>query len=238
MFLSFKPLASLSLCTLLFASGCSTSSEVEVVDLNKVLDIFEQTLIELDGADASDVDVTAIASSANGDVVSGDAPVGADPALTSDPAKGQEFLAAYRANLNEAKLVSKPVGVLFDETGTIVGFSDPNDNTTQDAGESKLFTIQIDAERGRLIASDMSNNHRDHSYRPSGGFFMGYMMASMMGRQGSYYSGARSGLKPDLGKTQISPKNYHSSAVSKARASSMSSGSRTRTGSKGFSFGK
>jgi hypothetical protein len=110
-------------------------------------------------------------------------------------------------------------------------------------GETKEFTVTIDPANNRLVASDNNGYHRPHGYGFSpGGMMMGYMLGPMMGRQGSFYSGAMSSARPNFSNTSMSPANYHQSAVSSVRsrssASSMSSGARSRTGSKGFSFGK
>lgn len=264
---------------ILVIPGCS-SPKVEVIDLNRVLDILDQTLVQLDGEktdsfdlsqfrapetspddwsaeDGSPIDLLANDSApvdtadqaSDGDLAVADdgaaEPAADDLPRTLDAAKDQEFLALYRENLNTAqpKLMSHPIGVSMEATGAIVGYADRNDNKTQDAGEERLFTVQIDLERGRLLASDTNNHHRDHRYRPMGGFFTAYMLGSMMSRQGSYYSGARAGAKPNFAATPVSPKNYHSNAVSQARAKASSARSssnsvRSRSGSGGFGFGK
>ncbi len=257
---------------MLVIPGCS-SPKVEVIDLNRVLDILDQTLVQLDGEKTDSFDLSQFRtpetseddwSEENGspadlfanDSAPADAADQADDSSdtteptdglprTLDAAKDQEFLTLYRENLNTAqpKLMSHPIGVSMEATGAIVGYADRNDNKTQDAGEERLFTVQIDLEQGRLLASDTANHHRDHRYRPMGGFFTAYMLGSMMSRQGSYYSGARAGAKPNFAATPVSPKNYHSNAVSQARskasaARSSSNSVRSRSGSGGFGFGK
>ncbi|XZE54937.1 hypothetical protein SH139x_000921 [Planctomycetaceae bacterium SH139] len=265
---------------MLVIPGCS-SPKVEVIDLNRVLDILDQTLVQLDGektdsfdlsqfrapetskddwaaengspadlyaTDPAPTDQADLPDQASGDDSAGDStaqPAADDLPRTLDAARDEEFLALYRENLNAAqpKLMSHAIGVSMEATGAIVGYADRNDNKTQDAGEERLFTVQIDLERGRLLASDTANHHRDHHYRPMGGFFTAYMLGSMMSRQGSYYSGARAGAKPNFAATPVSPKNYHSNAVSQARAKASSARSssnsvRSRSGSGGFGFGK
>jgi hypothetical protein len=136
-----------------------------------------------------------------------------------------------------------PVGVGMSAGGEIVGFKDSDGDNVQDMGETKEFTVTIDPANNRLVASDNNGYHRPHGYGFSpGGMMMGYMLGSMMGRQGSFYSGAMSSARPNFNNTSMSPANYHQSAVSSVRSrsasSSVSSGARARTGSKGFSFGK
>jgi hypothetical protein len=221
------------LCLGLLTTFCGCQSTVvDVVDLNKVLDEFQATLTELDGKQA------AAAKADGGDAEAEEQEVvGIEVVDQEDDAKKEEFLSLFRTKLNAAKLISKPIGVTLHESGTINGFADIDKDNVQDAGEKELFKIEIDDERGRVIASDGGGHYRDHRYRPSG-FFTGYLLGSMLGRNRSYYSGARSSMKPNHSTTKMSPKTYHKTAVSKARSAAKSTSTRTRSGSKGFSFGK
>ena len=208
---------------LAFVAGCGDVS-VEVVDLNKVLDIFDKTLTELDKKEGGEEAEVA-------EVKAGDEKEG----------KRKEFLDLYAKNLNAAKLIKSKIGVQMEASGDVIGFKDGNGNNVKDSIEKKIFTVMIDTEGGRLIAKDEANHHRDHRYRPRGGFFTGYLIGSMMGRNRSYYSGARAATKPNYKGMTMSPKNYHSQAVSKAKAkarSARSSSARSRSGSRGMSFGK
>jgi hypothetical protein len=250
--------------------GCG-STNVEVVDLNKVLDVFAATLAELDAkhpgqasaqtdetagtagetSDASDSQVAAeqpsgqpdtSAEAAGGDEASTD--VAASGAIDEEPGdplqdaqRRQEFLARYASNLNTAKILGSSVGVEMTVAGDILGFRDANSDGLRDSGEKEIFKIQIDEENSRLIATD-GTYYRDQRYRPTGGFFTGYLIGSMLTRNRSYYSGARASARPDFKNRKMSPKNYHAGAVSKARARTRSSGARSRSGSRGFSFGK
>ena len=204
--------------------GCG-STNVEVVDLNKVLDVFGDTLTELDGkhSDKGEAEVEVV-----------------DEA--SEKAEFQkEFVDLYTTNLNKAKLVSGSIGVVMAPSGDIEGFKDKNSDMKKDAGEKKLFSIQIDEENSRVVATD-DTYYRDHSYNRRSGFFTGYLIGSMMGRNRSYYSGSRMGSKPNFTGKTMSPKNYHQGAVSKAKsrakAKSRSSSSRSRSGSRSSGFGK
>lgn len=214
----------LGLIFLTLMSGCQSTS-VNVVDLNKVLDIFQATLTELDAkGGAAEAKEKAVVDQI-------------EPVKEEDKAKEEQFLTLFRAKLNAAKVSKIHVGVVMTPAGVFQGFADADKDNVKDSGEDELFKIDIDEERNRVVASDGGGHHRDHSYR-HGGFFSGYMLGSMLSRNQNYYSGTRSGLRPDYGKTQMSPKTYHSSAVSKAKAAARSSSARSRTGSKGFSFGK
>lgn len=202
--------------------GCG-SSNVEVVDLNKVLDVFASTLDELDKKHSD----------------KGESEVAAVDAADEEDGQRKEFLDLYATNLNKARIIKSAVGVEMSPSGDILGFKDANSNKARDSGEKEIFKLQIDADNSRVIASD-GTYYRDHRYRPRAGFFTGYLIGSMLGRNRSYYSGARASSKPNFRNKQMSPKNYHSNAVSKARskARSRSSSSRSRSGSRGFSFGK
>jgi hypothetical protein len=231
--------------------GCGARHD-EVVDLNKVLDALVSVLDESGKSNAtaspnpqqnepSGTSLVAASGEGNAEVTS-TAEIQAIEPSKQDPTKEKEFLSKYAAKLNEMHVMSTPVGVLMTPGGEIVGFQDPNENMTQDAGEPKEFTVTIDPSNKRLVASDNHGYHRPHGYHFSpGGMWMGYMLGSMMGRQGSYYSGPMSSARPNFNNTPMAPSDYHKSAASSVRTRSSSaatSSARARTGSKGFSFGK
>ena len=226
-------------------AGCSSSEpDVEVIDLNRVLDIMIGVLEKpADAAVAKKTEkkeVKADAKEAKGkegadegaEKKPGEVELQPVEPIKEDKAKQTAFLKQFADELNKAKLVKSPVGVILNGDGSVEGFTDNNKNAQKDAGEAMLFTVQVDAERSRLIASD-GEHYRPAAYRPHFGFFSGYLLGSMLGRQNSFFS---SGAKPNFGATQMSPSNYHSSAVTKARA--RVSSARGRTGSGGFSGGK
>ena len=230
---------------LAFSAGCGVQNE-DVVDLNKVVDALVAVLDEGNVAKnaATKEGGEAVVSATEGFAeVSSTTEIQAIEPDKQDPTKESDFLKKYAAKLNEMKATNAPLGVSMAAGGEIIGFQDPNQNMVQDMGESKEFTVTIDVANSRLVASDNHGYHRPHGYGFNpGGMMMGYMLGSMMGRQRSFYSGGMSSAKPSFSNTPMSPANYHSSAVSSARSTRMSSGSstaaRARTGSKGFSFGK
>jgi hypothetical protein len=218
--------------------GCNAGGSVDVVDLNKVLDSLAAVLDQSASPDAAPA--TAVNVAGNDGKPGTEANLAAIPPDKQDPAKEAAFLQKYANKLNEVKAMSSPVGVAFAAGGEIVGFKDPNGNNVQDLGETKEFTVTIDVDNSRLVASDNNGHHRPYGFQP-GGMMMGYMLGSMMGRQNSFYSGAAAAARPNFGGTQMSSPDYHKSAVSSARtraSSAASSAARARTGSKGFSFGK
>jgi hypothetical protein len=210
-------------------SGCG-SGNVDVVDLNKVLDAVALVLAESDKKDAGQ-EIAVNASNA-AEVDSQEMVLkGLDP-TKQDPNKEKEFLTKLATTMNDLKVMQARVGVSMSAGGEITGFLDPNGNNVQDIGETKEFTVTVDAANSRLVASDNNGHHRPYGFQP-GGFMTGYLLASMLGRQNSFYGGAA----PSVSNAQMSPQNYHKSAVSSAKAARASS-ARMTTGSKGFSFGK
>jgi hypothetical protein len=228
--------------------GCSVDDDTDVVDLNKVLDSLVAVLDEgakkgdAPPADLAGADQVNITASSSGGEISSTAEIEAIEPSKQNPILENEFLTKYAAKLNEVKAMNSTVGVSINQGGEIIGFKDLDANGIQDLDDTKEFTVTIDPANHRLVASDNNGYHRPHSYGFNpGGMMMGYMLGSMMGRQGSFYSGPMSSAKPNFANTPMSDKGYHKSAVSSVRSrvsSSGSSGARARTGSKGFSFGK
>jgi hypothetical protein len=225
---------------MLVLSGCG-QAHVDVVDLNKVLDALVQVLDE-GTAPTDQAGAAKIAANDGKAEVSSTAEIQSIEPAKQDPVKESNFLSKYATKLNEMKVMDQPVGVQMSPGGEIIGFVDPNQNMVQDPGETKEFTVTIDPANKRLVASDNHGYHRPHAYHSNhGGMMMGYLLGSMMGRQGSYYSGPMSAAKPSYANTPMSDSNYHKSAVSSVRSrvsSSAASSARVRTGSKGFSLGK
>ena len=237
--------------------GCQGSSP-ELIDLNRVLDLLAEVLDAQSQQRASDAAIIASDDGATGSDnatqrASGDeglvasattlndaagSVVPLDP-TNVDPQAEKAFLEAFAQKLNAASLISSPMGVTMNESGEIVGFKDPNQNAAMDGGEQRLFTIQIDAEGERLIATDEQGNRRPHHYHGYG--FHGFLLGTMLGRQNQFYSGERAALKPNFRSQTMSPQNYHSTAMARSKSSSFgssSSSTRSRSGSGSFSFGK
>lgn len=189
--------------------------KAEVIDLNKVLDIMTATLDELKETPVEGVDIN---------------PASIQPIYNEDQKAEYTdiFVQAFAKKLNEANLMSTTIGVGMLNDGSVEGFVDANNNGSKDYSEKQLFTVEIDSERNRLIATDTQHQYRrDSHYRPSG-LFMGYFLGSMLGRQmgagitSSRYSNMRMN-RPD----------YHKSAVNKATRSA-----RARSSSGSFRSGK
>lgn len=215
----------------LLIMSCSSNRGNEVVDLNKVLDVFASTMDEKDIKQVAAADITEETPEAqNFKQIS---------AAEESKADLDDFITDFSINLNKAKLASFPIAVNYTGSGAIQGYRDNNSNFKKDSGERALFLIEVDNERSRIVATDTQNGyHRDYSYRSrwhGGGFFTGMFLGSMMGRQ------SRSGIfSSRFSNMKMSSKNYYSGAVSKAKSSWKSSSRRARSsgGSRSFSRGK
>lgn len=204
--LRFKWFYSIFLIVVL--TGCGGQS-VEVIDLNRVLDIMGKTFdnMEISGVGQTKID--------------------AKDTATQDKFMA-EFNDQFAINLNQAKLVSHPIESVVNADGSVTGFNDENRNKTIDVGEKKLFTVEVDAERNRFIATDDQNGYRrDHGFS-MGGFMAGMLIGNMLTRQrGAGITGSR------YANMRMNPSNYHSAATRKAKSSA-----RSRSGSGSFSRGK
>ena len=199
---------------IMLLSACGGGQRVEVIDLNKVLDVMVTTLKEMD-------------AKSNGAKV--------DPKDTAAKAKYMEdFNKLFATKLNAAKVYSQPIGTQVEKEGSIMGFLDKNKNMKYELGngDRRLFRVEVDAAKKRLIAADLQRGYyRDQGYHFSGtGLLAGMLIGHMLSRQSaSGFTGSR------YSNQRMSPKNYHSGAVSRARAQSRAR-SRSRSGS--FSRGK
>ncbi len=190
----------------LVLSACS-SSTTEIIDLNRVLDVMVDTFDQMEGR-------------AQGDALSETADEAAQQQWM------QEFNTAYAGNLNAAQIYSKPLGTEVLADGSISGIVDDNQNMIRDNGEAQLFTVEIDAERNRLIATDTQNGyHRDLGFSFTG-LMAGMLIGHMLSRQRA--AGVNTSKFRNM---QMSPKNYHASASSATSA-------RAKSGSGSFSSGK
>jgi len=115
---------------------------------------------------------------------------------------------------------SKNLGMSLEEDASFKGFEDKNANNVRDSGEKDIFMVEIDAERSRLIATDLVSGEAT-TYRASGtGFLAGALVGRLLGRQ------SRAGVKPS---SFANRKTTTRSAYNTKRRSSARS--RTKTGS-------
>ncbi len=232
--MSFRPTPLhivLLLAGVVIASGCARRSQ-EVIDLNRVLAIFDQTL-------KSETEKSV------------DPAEGPDADKPEQPEITQEILSKFATNLNAAHLISSHIGVELDQSGAIQGFTDTNKSSRRDSYEQILFRIELDAKGNRIIASQQvagQTYRRDHYYHGGYGryYYYHHMNRAMRDRQDRYYgsdtsTGTSGRTKPNYDTMTMSPSGYHTQATSRARASSSgysSSSARGYGGSRSFSGGK
>lgn len=173
-------------------SACGGSPES--ADLNAVLD---RTLVALDSYDTylTENNVTEVSDQQMPTLLEG-------------------LHVSYNA---EPKFYSAPIGVALKEDASFDGFKDDNSNNIKDGGESTIFTVEIDSENQRLIATDETGTSTFRG--AAAGFLAGALMGHLLSRQ----RGA--GIKPGAfnNRKVSSPDSYRS-----ARAASRSGGSSSR----------
>jgi hypothetical protein len=193
----FKLVTFFVIFSLVIGTGCSNSSSSRV-DLDRVLQIMAATL-------------TSVEKQALG--------FSKDEIMTV-------FEQEFHQDINKArpKLHPQTIGVKLQNDASVIGYNDKNSNAIQDGGEKLLFKVEIDQEGGRLLASE-GQQVREH--RGASGFFMGYLMASMIGRQRS------AGVRPNSFKNRtVTPKTTSTSTSKKSNSAK----SRSKSGS--YSRGK
>ncbi|MGH1331712.1 MAG: hypothetical protein ACRBBK_12585 [Paracoccaceae bacterium] len=83
---------------------------------------------------------------------------------------------------SEPPVYPKTIGMNVQADATFLGFADANADGIQNDGEGKVFTVEIDEENGRLIATDIAGN--SSGLRFSGtGFLTGMLLGNLIGRQ-------------------------------------------------------
>ncbi|MCO7224605.1 hypothetical protein [Pleionea sp. CnH1-48] len=179
-----------SIAATLFLVGCTQS--VERPDLDRVLDVTSDTLYSFENSAAN----------------------------TKDDKAVDAFVKELASNMNKAnpKVYADPVGIMTKEDGAFVGFQDPNQNMVKDSGEEDLFTVEIDSEKNRLMATDATGAMRDHSFSGAG-LLAGFILGSMLSRQRA------AGVNPkSLSSRQATSRSAYQSARSRSGSGSHSSG--------------
>jgi hypothetical protein len=103
---------------------------------------------------------------------------------SATPEHIKEMTGLFRQVMNmNPKLHRSPIGIELHKDASFIGFEDRNDDNVRDAGEKKLFKVEIDYEGRRLIAT---SDEYSTAVRPqSSGFFLGIMMSNFERRQRS-----------------------------------------------------
>ncbi|MFT7534637.1 MAG: hypothetical protein ACI85K_000586 [Hyphomicrobiaceae bacterium] len=248
-----------AIALMLLVTGCGRSRRIEVIDLDRVLTILDTVMKTPigDGTTTTEVGNTDAGNTEAGKLGENET-VRIEPIDSNDERADltAEFLTRFSTALNAAKMMSRPIGVLLESSGAMLGFSDSNGDGYMSSGDRNMFRIEVDAEQGRIIASDLQrpqyrrdhyygSSYYGHRYHGGGGFFMGYMLGSMSGRGRSYYGGSR--RRPNFSGMSMAPSGYQRTAVraakTKAQAASRArsrarSSARSRGGSSSFRSGK
>ena len=116
------------------------------------------------------------------------------------------------------KIYDAPIGVNLLEDATFEGYRDENGDSNKDSGDKRIFTIEIDAENQRLIATDESGRGTDLRGAAMG-FLAGAIIGNLLGRQRAAGIG-----RGHFNNRNVQPRSSYSRARSSARSGSFSSG--------------
>jgi hypothetical protein len=215
-----------------FAPSDNGTGAAPGIDLERVLDITANTLSRDDSEvpPQNDARANTAANAAGNTVDNGAAAAAVATSTTALNGFRDQLQLAY--NSATPPLYSQPLGVAIDKDGKIVGYADPNANATQEGGEKKLFTIEVDGEKQRLIATDTSGVARDHGFSGTG-LLTGMLIGSLLSRQSS------AGIRPSsLSNRSVSSSSNYRSARSAAASRASAASARSRSGSGSHRSGK
>lgn len=85
-------------------------------------------------------------------------------------------------NKSQPAIYKDDIGVSPQQDSSLLAFNDLNRNKRLDEKEPLLFTIEIDGEKARIIASSQSGAVNDH-YFSGTSLLAGYLIGSMLTRQ-------------------------------------------------------
>lgn len=142
---------------------------------------------------------------------------------TLDDGQMDQFSLYLAQVLNaDPRFYDKTMGIELQQDASLVGFADDNADQIRDVGEAKLFTLEIDSENNRLIATDETGagTHRGFS---GTGLLAGVLLGNMLSRQSA------AGVQPGAF-------NGRQTTARSAYKAPRSARSRARSG--GFSVGK
>ena len=218
----------------LFAPSDNGSGAAPGIDLDRVLDITSETLLrddsEVPPQNDARANTAADTATGTGTANGADAAAAAASVTALNGFRGQ-LQTAY--NTATPPLYPQPLGVSIQQDGKILGYANPNNNTVQDSGEKTLFTVEVDGEKQRLIASNTSGQARDHGFSGTG-LLTGMLIGSLLSRQSS--AGIRSSSLSNRSVTSRS--NYRAQRSAAASRSSAAASARSRSGSGSHRSGK
>ena len=147
---------------------------------------------------ASKVDLNRILDVTVDEIVSFESVFGEELKQIGDP---DLALFAFTENLQKTynevvpAIHSSPVAIAPLMDATLLVVEDSNmDGQVQDT-ENTVWTIEIDGQNSRVIASSWQGEVRDSNVGGMGGFFAGYLMGSMLNRQNVHGTPSNVGQK-------------------------------------------
>lgn len=149
-------LGALLTSSLFLLNGCSQS--VPSADLDRVLDIAQDTLYRFENSPSNTRDENALAG----------------------------FASELEQNFNSAQPPAHPapIGINLLDDGSMEGYMDSSGNRQKESDEPRLFLVEIDSEQERLVATDANETVRESHFSGTG-LLAGYLIGSMLGRQRS-----------------------------------------------------
>ena len=137
--------------------------------------------------------------------------------------KELEVLTAFMGEVmnSDPKFYDQPIGIALQKDASFLGFADANANKVQDSGEDKIFTVEIDSENKRLIATDTTGAGAHYGFSGAG-FLAGALIGSMLSRQSA--AGVKPGAFNNRTTTARSSYKAPSSARSRARSGGLGRG--------------
>ena len=140
----------------------------------------------------------------------------------------KQFTAFLTGVMNaDPRFYDDPIGLELMQDASFKGFADKNGDGIQDSGEAKIFTIEIDGENRRLIATDTASGSGSHLGMGTG-FLAGMLIGNLMNRQSA--AGVQRGA--------FNNRNTTARSAYSAPASSRTASARSSSRSGGFSSGK
>lgn len=148
-----KTTLTLIIIGLIVLTGCQNNYSQQSVDLDRVLRIMSTSLTAFEQQGQS-----------------------------NDQQAMEAFAKQFSSDLNTSnpKVHPQNIVVIANNDGSFSGYNDKNDNNSKDSGERKLFSIEIDSENNRLLASE---GQRVREHRAGSGLLTGLLIGSMLSRQ-------------------------------------------------------
>ena len=114
-------------------------------------------------------------------------------------------------NLKPAFYKSK-IAMNLEKDASYAGYDDSNANGKIDAGEKKIFKIEIDQVNNRILATDTFGTATSHSFSGTG-LLAGLLIGSLLNRQRA------AGVNPNsFNNRKVTPASKYASSRSKARS--------------------